>query len=303
MKLKSFKPIADIVYEDSRRLNIQHFAKNFAGRVTFVTLFSMNRTTTQSEYGQMNTSMARRYTKIDKFPLWNVSRHELEVSYDFENSGLTTPEVTSTAVTIDSIYTVAAGDLIEFEHYDGEAKLFQVSENENNFAMVEDYNFTLINLKLADKDLNSILANVNKELYYNFELSLMEDSSLINKYKMLPEIVELPSIIDQFNVFINEDYNMSDGSISELIKSYLYNLVEDKFKYISNNPINDPVNNLPIDFTNDDILTITAEMLILPQTFENYFLVLSDLKELNIITMNSYLTDDFKLKIKVNYAL
>ncbi len=300
MVMKSFKPISDSLYEDSRRLNIKHFAKNFAGRVTFITLYSMNRTTTQSEFGQMNHSSARRYTKVENYPLWNVSRHELEVSYDFENSGLSSSEVVSSGVIIDRIYNVVVGDLFEFNNYDGEAKLYEVSDVEDNFAMVEDYNFTKINYKLVDKNKKTILANVNQELYYDFEKSLMFDNSMVNKFKLMPQVLELSKLEDKYNTIIAEHYDITVGPDREL-NDYLFNLVENKYEFFENNNLIMKDKFSLFDFEKDDISYISSEFSNFTFDLYNIYGLLQEMRRLHMLKIIAEVDDYYMLKVRFEY--
>ena len=163
--------------------NLKHFQASLRGRMIVGTLFSINRTTDQSEHGKIKSQSGHMYTKVMNIPFFNVQTSEKNVTFDFDNGGYrATDGISTTATVLSDIYQIENEDLIVFNEMD-QNTIYMVQKDENDLyeSPNNNGNIKTINLRSTDKDKEELIANTNLTLYYQFERNNLIEYNLREK--------------------------------------------------------------------------------------------------------------------------
>ncbi len=300
------------LYNEQKLLNIKNFSKQFTGRSVTCTLYSLNKNTTQTVHGQLHKSEAKRFTKVERYPLFNVQQHDLNVTYDFENSGFRTEEVNTEAIIIPEIYNIVAGDIIIFKYFDKEDTVYEVITDEVDVNIDENNNYKSIKMKIIDYKVNFLELHTEVSLRYNFETNILETMNFIEKINMIVKKINKDlSILSLLKEQIENKFKQGVGLNSNLDYN-LFNIIDNPYEFYDNTLyyINTPTylkkeiekNNLKRYIINlrDDSYTKILNTI---DTFTNIYQEILLLEELKRNGCNIILTiENYKIIMEVKHV-
>lgn len=265
--MQSYNPKLIEAYQQNYLNSLKQYAKMSSNKLNFATVYIINQLSTKLEGADTylkkisETQSSLRYTKILNYPIFSVTERSADIVFDFEG-GFKSLDSMLTCRVLPLNVRIGVGDLIVFNKIDKEV-LYEAKESSMKQDLMDrSLQISELTLKVKGDDINSMESQVTNVIEYNFEQDLFIDTELLNKYKLMVNLLN-PKISEIFvsnynsNIAILSNTDKTINKLNQEVKNLFSNGSEIiSTIYCIENEQSIVENNLTLDLKKDDIVTI-----------------------------------------------
>ena len=265
--MQSYNPKLIEAYQQNYLNSLKQYAKMSSNKLNFATVYIINQLSTKLEGADTylkkisETQSSLRYTKILNYPIFSVTERSADIVFDFEG-GFKSLDSMLTCRVLPLNVRIGVGDLIVFNKIDKEV-LYEAKESSMKQDLMDrSLQISELTLKVKGDDINSMESQVTNVIEYNFEQDLFIDIELLNKYKLMVNLLN-PKISEIFvsnynsNIAILSNTDKTINKLNQEVKNLFSNGSEIiSTIYCLENEQSIVENNLTLDLKKDDIVTI-----------------------------------------------
>lgn len=265
--MQSYNPKLIEAYQQNYLNSLKQYAKMSSNKLNFATVYIINQLSTKLEGADTylkkisETQSSLRYTKILNYPIFSVTERSADIVFDFEG-GFKSLDSMLTCRVLPLNVRIGVGDLIVFNKIDKEV-LYEAKESSMKQDLMDrSLQISELTLKVKGDDINSMESQVTNVIEYNFEQDLFIDTELLNKYKLMVNLLN-PKISEIFisnynsNIAILSNTDKTINKLNQEVKNLFSNGSEIiSTIYCLENEQSIVENNLTLDLKKDDIVTI-----------------------------------------------
>lgn len=265
--MQSYNPKLIEAYQQNYLNSLKQYAKMSSNKLNFATVYIINQLSTKLEGADTylkkisETQSSLRYTKILNYPIFSVTERSADIVFDFEG-GFKSLDSMLTCRVLPLNVRIGVGDLIVFNKIDKEV-LYEAKESSMKQDLMDrSLQISELTLKVKGDDINSMESQVTNVIEYNFEQDLFIDIELLNKYKLMVNLLN-PKISEIFisnynsNIAILSNTDKTINKLNQEVKNLFSNGSEIiSTIYCIENEQSIVENNLTLDLKKDDIVTI-----------------------------------------------
>lgn len=265
--MQNYNPKLIEAYQQNYLNRLKQYAKMSSNKLNFATVYIINQLSTKLDgvdtyLKKISDSQSSiRYTKILNYPIFSVTERSADIVFDFEG-GFKSLDSMLTCRVLPLSIRIGVGDLIVFNEIDKEVLYEAKESNMKQDLMDRNLQISELTLKIKGDDKESMEPQVTNIIEYNFEQDLFIDSELLNKYKLMVNLLN-PKVSEIFNLNYNANMailNNTDKSINIYNKAFkeLFSNGSEIISTIYCNENNQAIisNTLTLDLKRDDIVTI-----------------------------------------------
>ena len=265
--MQSYNPKLIEAYQQNYLNSLKQYAKMSSNKLNFATVYIINQLSTKLEGADTylkkisETQSSLRYTKILNYPIFSVTERSADIVFDFEG-GFKSLDSMLTCRVLPLNVRIGVGDLIVFNKIDKEVLYEAKESNMKQDLMDRSLQISELTLKVKGDDINSMESQVTNVIEYNFEQDLFIDIELLNKYKLMVNLLN-PKISEIFvsnynsNIAILSNTDKTINKLNQEVKNLFSNGSEIiSTIYCLENEQSIVENNLTLDLKKDDIVTI-----------------------------------------------
>ena len=265
--MQNYNPKLIEAYQQNYLNRLKQYAKMSSNKLNFATVYIINQLSTKLEGADTylkkisETQSSLRYTKILNYPIFSVTERSADIVFDFEG-GFKSLDSMLTCRVLPLNVRIGVGDLIVFNKIDKEV-LYEAKESSMKQDLMDrSLQISELTLKVKGDDINSMESQVTNVIEYNFEQDLFIDIELLNKYKLMVNLLN-PKISEIFvsnynsNIAILSNTDKTINKLNQEVKNLFSNGSEIiSTIYCLENEQSIVENNLTLDLKKDDIVTI-----------------------------------------------
>ena len=265
--MQNYNPKLIEAYQQNYWNRLKQYAKMSSNKLNFATVYIINQLSTKLEGADTylkkisETQSSLRYTKILNYPIFSVTERSADIVFDFEG-GFKSLDSMLTCRVLPLNVRIGVGDLIVFNKIDKEV-LYEAKESSMKQDLMDrSLQISELTLKVKGDDINSMESQVTNVIEYNFEQDLFIDTELLNKYKLMVNLLN-PKISEIFvsnynsNIAILSNTDKTINKLNQEVKNLFSNGAEIiSTIYCIENEQSIVENNLTLDLKKDDIVTI-----------------------------------------------
>ena len=265
--MQNYNPKLIEAYQQNYLNRLKQYAKMSSNKLNFATVYIINQLSTKLEGADTylkkisETQSSLRYTKILNYPIFSVTERSADIVFDFEG-GFKSLDSMLTCRVLPLNVRIGVGDLIVFNKIDKEV-LYEAKESSMKQDLMDrSLQISELTLKVKGDDINSMESQVTNVIEYNFEQDLFIDTELLNKYKLMVNLLN-PKISEIFvsnynsNIAILSNTDKTINKLNQEVKNLFSNGAEIiSTIYCIENEQSIVENNLTLDLKKDDIVTI-----------------------------------------------